>query len=103
MTDVVLAPQPPNKPDRFREASDAFRHRHAVDGVFLGSVAKADAEQEATTACDVEEGRDLGQFNRIVQRQQGYIGAEPQALSLGRDPLQQGQLREEMEAWGDVV
>jgi hypothetical protein len=38
-----------------------------------------------------------------VERQQGYVGADPKALSCGGDGLEQRQLREEVEAWGDMM
>ena len=101
--DVVLGPQPADDADGLGEPAHAFRHGNAVDGVLLRPVAEPDAEQELAAADDVHEGADLGQLDRVVQRQQRDVGPEPQPLGVGGEALQQGQLREEVEARRDVM
>ena len=38
-----------------------------------------------------------------MQREQSEVGADPKPFGLGRDALQQGELRKEVEPRGDVV
>ena len=59
-------------------------HRDTEHGEFLGPVAEADAEIELAAGDHVEEGADLGQLHRIVQRQQHDVGAKFEALGFRR-------------------
>jgi alkanesulfonate monooxygenase SsuD/methylene tetrahydromethanopterin reductase-like flavin-dependent oxidoreductase (luciferase family) len=45
----------------------------------------------------------LDQLHRVVQGQQQDVGPEPQSLGVGREALQQGKLRKEVEAGRHMV
>ena len=103
MRDPVFAPQPADDLDGLGEPAHALRHGHTEYLELLRAIAEFDAEQELAAGDDVKKGADFGQLDRIVQRQQRDVGPDPQALGLRGEPMQQRQLRKEVEARGDVV
>jgi len=101
--DPILVPQALYDLYSFREPACTLRHRHTVDGVFLGAITQANTEQEPAPTHHVHKRADFGQLDRIVEGQQGNVRADPKPFGLGRSPLQQRKLREEVETRRDVM
>jgi hypothetical protein len=81
--DAVLGPEAANDLDALRETAHALGHRHLEDGELLGPVAEPDTKHEPPARNHVQEGADLGQLNRVVQRQQDQVRPHPHPLDLG--------------------
>ena len=95
--DLVLRPQTPDDLDRLREAAHPLRHRHPEDRELLRTVPEPDPEQEAPAGDHVEEGADLRDLHRVVQRQQHQVGADLEAGHLRGQTLQHRQQRKIVE------
>ena len=100
---MVLGPQFSDDLDALDEPAHALLHRHAEGGKFFRPIAEPDAEQEFAAARDVEKRADLGELDRIVQRQQRDVGAEPEPFRFRRDAREQRELRKIMKARHEMV
>ena len=101
--DFVFGPQALDDFDVLGEARHAALHVDAEHGELFRPVAQPHAEQEPAAGDDVHEGSDLGQFDRIVQRQQHDIRADFEAFGFGGEPLEHRQQGIVMIVVGDVM
>jgi hypothetical protein len=96
--DLVLGPEPPDDLHTLGEPAHPLRHRHPEDGELLRPVAEAHAQHEPAPGDDVEEGADLRDLHRVVERQQHQVGADLEPRHLRRQSLEHRQQREVVEA-----
>ena len=103
MRDLVLGPQPPDDLHALGEPAHPLRHRHPEDRELFRAVAEPHAQHEAPPGDHVEEGADLRDLHRVVQRQQHQVGPDGEARHLRGQPLQHRQQRKIVEPRRGVV
>ena len=103
MRDAVFGPQPANDLDALGEPAHPLDHRHLEDGELLGPIAEPHAEHESPARDQVEEGADLRQLDRVVQRKEDEVGPHPHSFDLGGQALEHRQQWKVVEAGSDVV
>src|ERR1700689_502905 len=102
-TESLSSPRQLENLDSLKRAAESLRARHAEALEFLGTVAQTNPKSQAAARDYIDEGRVLGQLQRMEKRRQQDVGADGDAGGARRDRSRRGHQRRQIPVVSEMM